>query len=90
MMMALTPAFQFCSIAMTACIWTDVVRYGIDRHVWDMKLEWAVGAVLVRWYLKWRPEHGANFSHSMAGLDRYSSSRVQSARSYPCSSSTAA
>ncbi|USW55931.1 hypothetical protein Slin15195_G092500 [Septoria linicola] len=37
------------SIGMTVATWVDVVHFGLDRHAWDVRPEWAVGAAKVGW-----------------------------------------
>lgn len=32
---------------MSAATWIDTTQFGLDRHVWDAKPEWAVGAAKV-------------------------------------------
>lgn len=36
-----------CSIGLTTATWIDTKDFGLDRHVWDMKIEWAVEAAKV-------------------------------------------
>ena len=44
---AVTDMMQLFSIGMSAATWIDTTQFGLDRHVWDVKPEWAVGAAKV-------------------------------------------